>query len=511
MLTFNDQFKAARRVSTPIVAIRTFDSKSAIDCIRESLGESVAVTPLILWDSVNGFRPLNDAGKKELATVTNGSEPEVTAVCKMALQLASNCTSDAIVFMSNFHLQFATEDVLQAVWNLRDKFKSDGNMLVLMMSPGSVLPSEIANDTLVIDEPLPTSEQLQKIVSQTFKDAKLEEPSPEILQKATDALIGLPAFPADQTTAMCLDVKNGSLNLSALWERKRQVVSQTAGLSIYDGPETLETLGGLTQAVDYLKAVLTGRDAPTLLIFSDEIEKAFAGTGTDLSGTKTELTGDVLTWSQDKKVRGIQLLGIPGVGKSNLAKAIAGSTGKPLIMFDIAACQSSLVGSSGANIRAALKTLDALSGNAIGRILWIATCNDVSKLPGELKDRFKEAQFFFDAPTAEEKAAIWNIYRKQYGIPDTDETPTDNGWTGRDIVECCKKAYYLRLTLRESAMYVIPVTKSSAEQVRNLRLSCSGQYLSASKPGIYTYSEATETIPANIPMVVDGRKIREVN
>jgi hypothetical protein len=35
-------------------------------------------------------------------------------------------------------------------------------------------------------------------------------------------------------------------------------------------------------------------------VFLYEIEKAFAGTGTDLSGVKTELTGAILAWMQDR-------------------------------------------------------------------------------------------------------------------------------------------------------------------------------------------------------------------
>src|SRR5438105_1061100 len=47
-------------------------------------------------------------------------------------------------------------DVLQAIWNLRDRFKSSGAMLVLLTTPGAILPSEIRNDVMVLDEPLPS-------------------------------------------------------------------------------------------------------------------------------------------------------------------------------------------------------------------------------------------------------------------------------------------------------------------------------------------------------------------
>jgi len=40
----------------------------------------------------------------------------------------------------------------------------------------------------------------------------------------------------------------------------------------------------------FLTAVIEAKRRPRI-VFLDEIEKAFAGTGTDLSGVKTELTG----------------------------------------------------------------------------------------------------------------------------------------------------------------------------------------------------------------------------
>jgi len=40
--------------------------------------------------------------------------------------------------------------------------------------------------------------------------------------------------------------------------------------------------------------VLAGIEPPRVVVFIDEIEKAFAGTGTDLSGVKTEMTGTIL-------------------------------------------------------------------------------------------------------------------------------------------------------------------------------------------------------------------------
>ena len=46
-----------------------------------------------------------------------------------------------------------------------------------------------------------------------------------------------------------------------------------------------------------------------MIVFVDEIEKAFAGTGTDMSGVKTEMTGTMLSWMQGRGADGTVLLG----------------------------------------------------------------------------------------------------------------------------------------------------------------------------------------------------------
>ena len=57
-----------------------------------------------------------------------------------------------------------------------------------------------------MDEPLPTEEQLGKIITRTMSDAQ-DKPQDGILQRAISALSGLAAFPAEQATAMSLDGK----------------------------------------------------------------------------------------------------------------------------------------------------------------------------------------------------------------------------------------------------------------------------------------------------------------
>jgi len=144
-----------------------------------------------------------------------------------------------------------------------------------------------------------------------------------------------------------------------------------------------------------------------------------------------------------------------------------------------------------------------------GRSLWIATCNSIGALPTELRRRFTLGTFFFDLPSPEERAAIWKIYLAKYGV--TGESPDDQEWTGAEIKECCRKAYRLKPTLKESAECVVPVSRSAADQIRTLRRNSSARLIPASirsrkprlwcEPGAHFEKRERELIRSSISCV----------
>jgi hypothetical protein len=94
----------------------------------------------------------------------------------------------------------------------------------------------------VLDEPLPSADDLARIVKDTFAAAEIDEPALNVGRRAVDALLGLSAFSAEQALAMSL-AKSG-LDTEQLWERKRQVIEQTPGLSVWRGGESFADIGG---------------------------------------------------------------------------------------------------------------------------------------------------------------------------------------------------------------------------------------------------------------------------
>src|SRR5208282_1476999 len=105
-----------------------------------------------------------------------------------------------------------------------------------------------------------------------------------------------------------------------------------------------------------------------------------------------------------------------------------------------------------------------------GRVLAIATVNDVSTLPAPLLRRFNLGTFFFDIPKTEEaRLKILNIHRKKYHINPKDKAPDMHLWTGSDVENCCKRAYMLQESLTESANNVVKVMLARKEEMERLR------------------------------------------
>lgn len=500
MKTFIELFLAARDISTPAVAVRTFDPASSIQAIIKSLGADVAeVTPTISWDAIHGLKGLNDAGGTALSAMATAADVELAATVDLPIALGTLefADEDVIAFIHNPHLVWETDKkVIQAVWNLRDTYKAGGNMLIHLISIGVELPAELQQDTLILEEPLPTRDELAKIVTDTFANAAQKKDyaackdgaTPKVIKDATDALIGLPAFPADQASAMCLDKNAGKLDIETLWTRKRDIVSANPGLSYHNGKETLADMYGCNSVRNFGVQFMNGKYSPTLILRMDEIEKQFAGNGSDSSGTKGNLLGEWLTWVNDSRIICSLFLGVPGSSKSHSAYCLGGEFGRPVINYSIPGMEHEHVGMSSKHQRTAHKVINAISDE---KVWLIATANSLNGLPAELISRFQVGGiFFFDAPDDDEKVGILKLKIAKYGLDANQQLPDMTNWTGRDVDNCARKAETLGISLVEASEYIVPLLTSHKEQMDALRQSASERYLSASKPGVYKYTPA---------------------
>jgi hypothetical protein len=503
-MNLKEQVKACRRAAVPLVVIESVDHAASVAGLVPVL-ENGKGHPVVAWDCIRGCRGVNEGGRELADRLCGGNDAALATgnVGDFLRLLAGEGVPDgAAAILQGAQGPLADFGAQQAVLNLRDEFKARGCMLVLLVPVGFQLPGYVSGDCVLLSEPLPGADDLRAIVASLAGDAGVSVPE-DTVGKAADCMAGLSAFAAEQAAALSLS-KSG-LDLSGLWDRKRKAIEQTPGLSVWRGGESFSDLGGLGAIKARLDRVLAGKRAPRVVVFIDEIEKAMGGaTGGDLSGTKQDMLGALLSWWQDNDTAGFLFMGHPGSGKSAVAKAAGASAGVPTICFDFAGMQSSLVGESGARLRSALSVVSAVAGgeSGKGRVLVLATCNSLAGLAPELRRRFSLGQYFFDLPTADERSTIWGLWAGKYGRAVDEARPADDGWTGAEIRACCDIADREGVSLCEAAGGVVPVCRSSAEVIEQRRREASGRLLNASLPGVYQYQPQAASAAA-----VGGRRV----
>jgi hypothetical protein len=177
-----------------------------------------------------------------------------------------------------------------------------------------------------------------------------------------------------------------------------------------------------------------------------------------------------------------------------------------VINYSIPGMEHEHVGNSQRNMRNAHKTLDAISD---GKIWLIATANRLGTLPAEVISRFQIGGIWFFDQNDAECDGIMKLKVAKYGLDPNQPMPNMSLWTGRDVDNCARKAVITEKSLVEASEFVIPMMASHKEQMEELRQAASGRYLSAAKPGLYTYTKAAEYKHQPRVTVTDpGRKMR---
>lgn len=512
MTTIPETVNRAYAKSTPLVYIATSDPAKTQDSLCKVLelqAEKETIYPTLLsWNIATGLEILSrqcsehdkfnpqcqtckiqgsqqDQGQKALQLL--GEEPKELTRPGGVLILATKLPADTILFFHFAHLYFDNEQVKQAVWNLRDDFKTNARMLI-MLGPDFTLPPEVAQDVLYLDEPLPTDEELKAIALRQYENARQSYPELAIpndpeTDRIIDACRGIAAFPAEQAIAESL--KKAGMDFESLWTRKRASLSNVAGLTVETSRERLSDIVGQDAMVQYLRDLMNGPKRARVILRLDEFEKTMAGSGVGAvsgdSGAASYSLQKILESIEDWDWIGMLLVSPPGCGKSLFTKAAAVEFGALALAGDIGATRSKFLGESEQGIRNMLKTVYAVGQD---RVLVIATCNDLESLRPELRRRF-ETPWYVDLLTAKEREALWPIQLKRYGLDLDQLRPDDIGWTGAEIRNACRKAWMLRKPLVEASKFILPISKSDPELIERLRNRAAGRWLSASYPGPY--------------------------
>ncbi len=484
-MTFTERYVAARRASTPVIGVNTADPVATMEKLGAAEKQHLDEPPILAWDCVRGLMPVNEPGKAALITI--GAKPEATVNPMLAMQAALKLERRSVVYFQNLEFFLGEPQPVQMLCNLRDPFKINSRAIVLLGAQLSgAIPQVVRRDMTLLDEPLPTVEELETIVLSLMESAQLPPPEKGDVVKATDALCGLAAFPAEQAAAMCMTKKG--LLLPELWEHKRTILNAIPGLKVYR-PQAGSKLAGLRNISKYVSGILTGPKAPRVVCLLDEGEKSFASgaeAGVQDGGVGKDALQVFLTQMEDNEYPGIIEVGVPGSGKSWLPKVMADLHNMILITLDMGAMRGGIVGESEARIRTAFQVVNAIS---LGKALFFMTVNRLAGLPPELRRRFTLGTFFFDVADEEELAAAWPIYKAKYNLSPKAKTPNDKGWTIAEVRNCCMTAEMLGCSPVDAASYIVPVSMSAHDAIDTMRREADGRFISASYDGKYVYQD----------------------
>ena len=357
-------------------------------------------------------RGLYDALSGEDVANTKSANDALRALSKLA------AATDALIVFNDLHLVLSLhgESFIETLALLKeavDQLSTTASSLFIL-APTYKIPKELEQLTTVIDVPRPCPDELADMLAEleaTHGDRATFALSPEDQRAMVSALSGLSHTEVENVLAKAL-ISDGRLDaddLDMVIAEKAQIVRRSGVLEFITVKEDISAIGGLDALKDWL-------------------------------GKKRRSFFDRMDAPVADRPKGVLLAGVPGCGKSLMAKAVASAWRLPLVRLDIGKLYGPYYGESEQNLRAAIATVAAVApcvlwideiekgfggerkGGTESRIFgtfitWlneklapvfiVATANDVSQLPPELlrKGRFDET-FFVDLPNKDERADI---------------------------------------------------------------------------------------------------------
>lgn len=502
-LKFEKTIANLLRARFPYLYISTWEESRVLSLIGSVAknAELIRTTRKVFeWSLTDG---LADNGK---------STGEDTKSALKALEFIERCQEPAIFVLKDFHVFFGANNRppdIQVIRKIRDLLpslkQSQSPKNVVFVTPVLLLPGDLEKDVTIVEFELPSFEEIRSVLKQMIETNRhsgrikidLNEEEEERLAKAA---LGLTLHEAENAFARAM-VEDGKLDISdvdVILEEKRQTIRKSGILEFIKSDLNIDDVGGLQN----LKRWLIKRNKSWLD-----------------SAARYNLPAP----------KGVLITGVPGCGKSLVAKAISAMWQVPLLRLDIGKIFSGIVGSSEENMRRAIQTAEAIapcvlwidevekgfggisgpSGDSgtstriFGTFLtWmqektkavfvVATANNISALPPEMmrKGRFDEI-FFVDLPTHNERREILKLHlgrRLQHpevvgSFAIDDETlgkmaQATEGFVGAEleqvVISGLFEAFYedrsVQLSDFERAVTLtVPLSVTQAEQIHQLR------------------------------------------
>ncbi len=377
------------------------------------------------------------------------------------------------------------------------------------------IPDRLEKVVTVIDWPLPSREEIiEQVISEA--DAKDLACSPEQLWDVSNAALGLTKYEVGNVLARSVYETDG-FDAGIITQEKKGIIRRSGHLEFWDATHDLSSVGGM----DVLKSWLQQRR----LAFSEKAREY-----------RLALPA------------GILIAGVPGCGKSWIAKAIGGEWKLPVLRLDLGKIMGSYLGQSERQLREALKLAETISpaclwvdelekglggsggerdGGTSGRVLgtwltWmqekqspvfvIATANNISALPPEtLRAGRFDSIFFVDLPNRWEREEILRVHLNKKGRdPDNFDVPGmadgTTGFTGAEIESLISAALFAAFSedreitssdILNARKVVVPISKTMKEDLDYLRQWADGRAVRATSQVIREAPQVTQTTGSN--------------
>ena len=434
----------------PVLYLNTFEYDRTKQKLRGLLKNEKQSFDYYYWNAVDGMMKhnLNDSSIK---AIENLEEPE-----ELLNHIQDNIDygKNEVYILEDFHEFIDEVNIKIRLRQLAERLRFYRKHIVIISSV-LILPNELEKYITVIDIPLPSRNDIDSVLNQVAKNAKVEI-SNSLRKSLIDAALGMTVMEAD--LAYCLAAVKDNLGENSpkiVSHEKEQIIRKSGILDYFDVNENLKNVGGM----EHLKEWLQKR--------------------------KSAFEFEAQNWNLTEP-KGLLLIGVPGGGKSLTAKSISSLWNMPLLRLDVGKVFQGEVGSSENNIRQAISTAEAVApcilwideiekglsgsqssgatdGGTTARIFstiltWmqeksktvfvVATANDISLLPPELlrKGRFDEI-FFVDLPSENERKSIFQIHLEKNGH-DSNKFSLDKlaqesvGFNGAEIEEAIKEAMF---------------------------------------------------------------------
>ena len=479
-----------------------YRTKQKIKGIVELLRREGKKVNYYQWDCVYGLvQILPDKTEKRIERMQNPLEV-------LAYILNSKKSGEKNIFVLDDINNHIDRDEVKLMFR-KIAEATNNNTHAIILSSIYRLPAELEKYITVLQIPLPKRNELGEVLDIVAKQSKVELKT-NLRNRLIDAALGMTSMEAD--LAYCLaSVKDGFDDKSpfTVSSEKEQIIRKSGILDYFPKNESLKDVGGMENLKEWLK--------------------------------KRQLAYDkeARDWGL-KEPKGLLLLGVPGCGKSLIAKSIASSWNMPLLRLDVGKVFQGIVGSSEDNIRKAIATAEAVApcvlwideiekglsgvqssgatdGGVTSRIFstiltWmqektapvfvVATANNINQLPPELlrKGRFDEI-FFVDLPSQKEKENIFSIHL-QKNRQNVSSFALDilaqkaEGFNGAEIEECVKEAMFTAyvesqesniapklqmIHILDAIKNTVPLSKTMEKQITDLRKFAVSRAKNASK------------------------------